>query len=97
MGRGSGGHRGSVTLDESSFRYDTTCSIPDCTRPPRHKVAASWSYGPLRELKNYGLACDEHRDGLLEVARSRRDAVAVRDDEVVGPVEVFPYDPPRRP
>ncbi len=42
---------------------------PGCDRPPTCKIAASWSYGPLRERKNYGLACDHHRDALLALAR----------------------------
>ncbi len=77
-------------MDEANFRYTVPCSSTDCGRPPRFKIAAPWSYGPLRELKNYGLACDEHRDALVALARSRRGALAVGDDEVVGPVEVFP-------
>ncbi len=52
-------------------------------------IAAPWSDGPLREWKNYGLACESHRDALVARATSRRESLAVRDDEQVGPVEVF--------
>lgn len=79
-------------MDESSFHYRAACFARDCARPPRFKIAAPWSYGPLRELKNYGLACEGHRDDLMAQARSRREFLAVGDDEVVGPVEAFPFD-----
>jgi hypothetical protein len=75
-------------MDEKIFRHATTCSYPCCPNPPRYKVAASWSYGPLRELKNYGLACEQHRDVLLDRARQNRERLAVGDDETVGPVEI---------
>jgi len=83
-------------LDEPTFHYQITCSARDCDRPPRYKIAAHWSYGPLRELKNYGLACEGHRDDLLVRARSRREILSVGDDEAVGPVAAFPFvlDPP---
>ena len=76
-------------MDEAIFRYATTCSFPCCPNPPRYKVAASWSYGPLRELKNYGLACEQHRDFLMDRARRNRESLAVGDDETVGPVEIY--------
>lgn len=83
-------------MDETDFRYATACSDPGCSRPPRYKIAAPWSYGPLRELKNYGLACEEHRDPLLGRARRRREELAVGDDETVGSVEVFALRPGHR-
>jgi hypothetical protein len=76
-------------MDEKIFHYATSCSFPGCPNPPRYKVAASWSYGPLRELKNYGMACEQHRDCLLDRARRNRESLAVGDDETVGPVEIF--------
>ena len=77
-------------MDESSFRYAATCSSPGCEDSPRHKIAAPWSHGPLRELKGYGLACERHLDALLARAEGHRQALAMREDEDVGPVEVFP-------
>ncbi len=82
-------------MDETTFRYAAACSSPGCLEAPMYVIAAPWSHGPLRELKNYGLACDRHRDDLLVRAAGRREALLVRDDEQVGPVEVFPYDPTR--
>ncbi len=77
-------------MDDLPFRYAATCHAAGCAFPPCCKIAAPWSHGPLRELKNYGLACEGHRDQLLALARSRREALAVGDDEAVGPVATFP-------
>ena len=78
-------------MDETTFLYAASCSSPGCLESPRYKIAALWSHGPLQELKNYGLACEAHRDSLLDRARGHRETLAVRDDEQVGPVEVFPF------
>ena len=76
-------------MDDPTFRYSATCTNPGCSAPPRYKIAAPWSDGPLRELKNYGLACELHRQTLLDRALARRERLAVRDDEQIGPVEVI--------
>ncbi len=76
-------------MDEPTFRYTTTCAVPGCAEAPRYKVAAAWSDGPLREWKNYGLACETHLEALLARAGTEHDRVAMRDDEQVGPVQVF--------
>ncbi len=75
------------------FAYEPACSEPGCNRAPTVKIASFWSHGPLREFKNYGLACDEHRDRLLARARVRRAALAVSDDEQIGPAEAIPLTP----
>lgn len=72
-----------------SFHYAPACSMSGCDRPPVVKVASFWSYGPLREFKCYGLACEEHRESLLSLAQIRRNKLAVGDDEQVGPVEAI--------
>ena len=77
-------------MDEASFRYAATCSSPGCEDLPRYKIAAPWSHGPLRELKGYGLACQRHLDALLARAEGHRQSLGMREDEDVGPVEVFP-------
>ena len=78
-------------MSDPTFQYRPACSMPGCDRIPVAKIAAAWSYGPLRERKNYGLACASHRDALLDRARDRRRALAVGDDEQVGPVEAIPW------
>ena len=76
------------------FRYTRTCVVPDCAQAPQFKVAAVWSDGPLRELKNYGLTCAQHLDDLLAHARTQQERVAMRDDEQLGPVHVITLDQP---
>ena len=76
--------------DAWEFRYAPTCSMPACDQTPMVKIAAVWSNGPLQEWKNYGLACGAHTASLLARARDRRHALAVSEDEQVGPVEVVP-------
>jgi hypothetical protein len=82
-------------MDETTFHYEALCSSPGCPEAPRYRIAAPWSHGPLHELKNYGLACERHRDSLLARAREHRESLAVRDDEQVGPVEAFSFAPAR--
>ena len=69
-------------MENKAFQYQPTCSATDCTNAAAYKVAAPWSNGTSRELKNYGLACEQHRDSLLAAgpgasqgpqARRRRD------------------------
>ncbi len=76
-------------MEEPTFHYVTTCSFPGCQASPRFKVAAAWSYGKLRELKNYGLACESHVEALVEEAKRRREGLTLGDDEALGPVEAF--------
>ena len=55
--------------DDATFRYTPKCSSPRCGKPAVFKVAAPWSNGTSRELKNYGLACEAHRDSLFALAQ----------------------------
>jgi hypothetical protein len=71
------------------FRYVTGCSANGCDHSAIYKIAAAWSDGTSRELKNYGLACLEHRDSQLERARRRHQALRLSDGESVGPVELY--------
>jgi hypothetical protein len=74
---------------EWPFRYRPGCSRPGCDRPAVYKIAASWSDGSSRELKNYGLACDQHRDQELAAAQGRHEVLRRGDDETVAPVELY--------
>jgi hypothetical protein len=71
------------------FHYRPSCSAIHCNQPAVYKLAATWSDGGSRELKNYGLACEVHREPLLIAARRRHDVLRVADAETVGPVEVY--------
>jgi hypothetical protein len=71
------------------FRYRPACNAPRCGEPAVYKVAAAWSDGTSRELKNYGLACAAH--GASQLARASRNHAGLRlaDGETVGPVELY--------
>jgi hypothetical protein len=83
-------------LEESPFRYRPKCSHPDCGEPAAFKVGAVWSDGTSRELKNYGLACEAHRQSQLQRAFKNRDGLKLADGETVGPVALFVLEPGRR-
>src|SRR4051794_10565174 len=70
------------SMDETAFRYASHCSVPGCRLPPRFKIAATWTSGALRELKNYGLACEAHRDALMMRGRLHREGLVLAEDEV---------------
>ena len=74
---------------ERPFRYRPVCSTPGCDKPAIYKIAASWSDGSSRELKNYGLACEQHRDHELAAARRRHQGLSLSEDETVAPIELF--------
>jgi hypothetical protein len=72
------------------------CSQAGCDRPAAYKIAAVWSDGTSRELKNYGLACSDHRETQASRARRHRDALRLQDWETVGEVRLYRFDPERR-
>ena len=76
-------------MDAERFHYQPKCSTPGCDRPALFKVAAPWSDGTSRELKNYGTACEEHRNELLARARANRGTLKLAEGENVGPVGVY--------
>jgi hypothetical protein len=71
------------------FSYDPKCSASGCGKPAVYKIAAPWSDGASRELKNYGLACVEHRDMLLARASRSREGLSLAEGETVGPVGLY--------
>jgi hypothetical protein len=58
-----------------------------------YKIAAPWSDGTSWELKNYGLACEGHRELQLNAARRRLEALRLSDLESVGSVAVYVLRP----
>jgi hypothetical protein len=74
---------------EQPFRYRARCSAAGCQQPAAFKIAASWSDGSSRELKTYGLVCEQHREHELAAARRRHDSLRRAEDETVGPVELY--------
>ena len=78
------------------FAIVPRCSHPSCNQPALFKVGAVWSDGTSRELKNYGLTCETHRQSQLERARHNRDGLRPAEGETVGPVALFVLEPGRR-
>jgi hypothetical protein len=75
-----------VPLD---FHYTPTCSAPNCMRAAIYKIGASWSAGTSWELKNYGLACEEHKGSQLARAQLHREGLVLADGEAIGQVALF--------
>jgi len=75
------------------FTYTPCCLAPGCGRPARYQIAAEWSDGASRELKNYGLACEQCAQSLLDQARLRRQRLILAAGETVGEVQRFPLKP----
>jgi hypothetical protein len=71
------------------FHYRPGCTASGCRKPAVYKIAATWSDGSSGELKNYGLACEQHRDQELVVARRHHQGLKLAEDETVGPVELY--------
>ncbi len=54
-----------MPLRNRTFTIVLLARPPGCRAPAVYKIAATWSDGSSRELKNYGLACEGHRDQEL--------------------------------
>jgi hypothetical protein len=81
-------------METPPFRYQPTCSAPHCGQPAVYKVAAPWSDGKKsHELKNYGLACEAHRDSQLARAQLHRRGLKLVEGEVVGEVGLYQLAP----
>jgi hypothetical protein len=82
--------------DEKAFRYQPLCSAPNCGQPAVYKVAASWSNGRSHELKNYGLACEAHRNSQFARAQLHRKGLVLAEGETVGEVGLYRLEPGKR-
>jgi hypothetical protein len=76
-------------MEKQAFQYKPTCAASNCGKPAVYKVAAPWSNGTSRELKNYGLACEEHRDSQLALALAHRKDLKLAEGESVGQVGLY--------
>ena len=76
-------------MEKTTFHYQPICSAPHCGSPAAYKVAAPWSNGKSRELKNYGLACEAHRDSQLALAQLHRLGLKLAEGETVGTVGLY--------
>jgi hypothetical protein len=83
-------------MEKTTFHYSPTCSAPECGKPASYKIGAPWSNGTSRELKNYGLACEEHRDSQLAQAQQHRKDLRLAEGETVGQVGLYQLVPGKR-
>ncbi len=83
-------------METKKFRYQPRCYAPKCGQPAVYKVAAPWSNGTSHELKNYGLACEAHRDSQLALARLHSQGLLLAEGETVGTVGLYRLDSSRR-
>ncbi|RUL87721.1 hypothetical protein [Tautonia sociabilis] len=71
------------------YHYTPVCDVEGCDEPAVYKVAADWTDGTQRELKNYGVYCSHHAHEELEEARRRQPMVRLGPGELVGPVQLY--------
>jgi len=76
-------------MEQTTFRHQPTCSAPNCEVAAVFKIAALWSNGTSRELKNYGLACEAHRDSMLARAQLHRQGLKLAEGETIGPIGLY--------
>jgi hypothetical protein len=83
-------------MQTKPFHYQPTCSSPRCGKPALFKIAAPWSNGTSRELKSYGLACEDHRDSQLALAKIHGKGITLAEGETLGDVGLYRLDLGRR-
>ncbi|MBV8230694.1 MAG: hypothetical protein JO329_11975 [Planctomycetaceae bacterium] len=83
-------------MEKTTFHYQPKCTAPKCDKDAVYKIAATWSNSTSRELKNYGLACEDHRDSQLALAQLHRQGLKLAEGEAVGQVGLYQLVPGRR-
>ncbi len=76
-------------MDQVTFTYRPKCSSPGCDQAAIYKIAAPWSFGAGRELKNYGLSCEEHRQPMIDGAALKAGELAPAEGEQLGQVGAY--------
>ncbi len=74
--------------------YPVRCS--GCGKPAVYKIAAAWSDGVTRELKTYGLSCDDCLAEGFRRGRERQAACRLAPGETLGPPGVYELSRGRR-
>ncbi len=83
-------------MDATRFVYQPRCSAPGCDAPACYKIAAPWSNGTSHELKNYGLACEAHKDSQLARGQIHRQGLVLSEGETLGAVGLYELATDRR-
>jgi hypothetical protein len=63
--------------------YQIPCCTKGCKHPAKYKIAARWSDGVVRELKTYGLSCEECLPAWLLRGRDRHKACRLTAGETL--------------
>jgi hypothetical protein len=63
--------------------YQIYCYTNGCKHPARYKIAAEWSDGVVKELKTYGLCCEECLPAWFRRGRERRQACRLIPNETL--------------
>ena len=71
------------------YHYTPVCDVEGCDQPAIYKVAAPWTDGTLKELRNYGVYCSCHSEGQLDRARDRQAKVKLGAGEKVGTMRLY--------
>jgi hypothetical protein len=75
--------------DQIVMHYRPICQVRGCGQPASLKVAAPWSDGSSRELKNYGTFCQRHAEAHLDLARRKQKHLHLAEGESVGEVHLY--------
>ena len=76
--------------------YRVLCGTEGCTELARFKIAAEWSNGTTRELKTYGLACEQHLEAEYRRSLLKQQSCRLTEGERLSPPEIFRLEPGRR-
>jgi hypothetical protein len=67
-----------------------------CQEPAAYKIAAEWSDGTTKELKTYGLACENHLQFLFRQSRDRQRGYRLGEGETLSATAIFRIEHGRR-
>jgi hypothetical protein len=70
-------------------RYIVRCTTHGCTEPAAYKIAAEWSDGSIKELKTYGLACEQHVESLFRASREKQGRCRLTEGESLSSPRIF--------
>jgi hypothetical protein len=80
----------------SRVPFVVCCTMPGCQETARYKIAAEWSDGTTKELKTYGLACEEHLEVLFRQSREKHRGCRVAEGETLSGPCIFQIEQGRR-
>ena len=76
--------------------YPIYCTTSGCKNLAAYKIAAIWTDGVQRELKTYGLACEDCLPMLFRKSREKQKACHLTQAETLDPPGIFHLEHGRR-